>query len=187
MSTRQYKYSLCLILFASLILTSSSNAQLQQVEIVMPGNIKKAIEQSAPIEKYVFYALKTSSPDKLADFAGRTLLFCSDEDEEGRIKNVNNFAINMFFGGLKSYSISKYAQSKITRKYAVYLPFEVKGEKVYYMFTEETSTFTPKEPIETLLTKCLDEMEKDSKAILLIKRNIIKIEQQGGMVEVVFK
>lgn len=48
----------------------------QAVAIDIPDDTKEAIENAAPKEEYVFYALKTSAPETAEDLKGRDLVMC---------------------------------------------------------------------------------------------------------------
>lgn len=181
-----YRY-LFLIASSVFIIFFGCAPKHEQVEINVSKSFKETIEKAAPAEEYCFYAFKESYPKSIKEMAKAKLFVCGEvktqADLEVVMASLEDFDTPLF----KSICLYYINPNVISGLATISEDIEItlKDNEVMRI-SREKSSYGKDTSIETLVKECFEEMQKDNKNVLLMRRNI-KSDVLNQMVEIVFK
>ena len=175
------------IISVSLLIMFGCGQAYEKTEIDVPDSVKQALEEAAPQGNYRFFAVKESLPENIGDLQQAVLFACGEIEGQADLqvlmasmeelnsplfKSINRFYIN---------------QNMVSGQMAMAETVTVNPENGEALkIPRAKSVFGTDNTSETLVGKCVEEMQKNPKSVLLISSDI-KSEALRQMAKVIFK
>ena len=167
------------------------------IQLTTPSAVREALEKAAPIKEVGFFALKSNQINKIEDLNRLRLLTCGDVTNDTVFNIVESSSESLkilLFSSSDGFTIWSNVgrpDDKIVGSESTKESFVIDGAKIDFKRTVYAfGGLNNKTIYDTILKKCVEEMRKDDKSVLLIKRSLMSKqgkEVRNDLVEIIFK
>ena len=183
----KFKYIYVLMLFVIVTTITGCVSSYERVEIIVPSDVKEAIENITPAQEYGYYALESAQPGEVEDLTNKTLFVCGDVGSNIDLKIAASSITSLgkyLFKSSKVHFINENISCEGSGPCATLsedLSFS-EGDSSFY---RESLVYGKDVTYETIFGNCLEAMQEDPESVILVRKGALK--QQADIVEIMFR